>query len=258
MRAACFREKLVSLRPKLIDPGEVCNSITIKKTRIMRNKVSVLFMLMCILFTVCLIAANLLEAKVVNVLGLTFTAGMIVFPVSYIINDCVTEVWGYKKASILIWSGFAANFLVIIFAKVAVMLPAASFWEGEEHFNFVFGLAPRIAFASLLAFLTGSFINAYVMSRMKVMSQGRHFSFRAIVSTVLGECADSVVFFPIAFGGLMPVRELAVMMLTQVVLKSLYEVVILPVTVRVVKAVKKVEGNDVYDTGISYNIFKFS
>lgn len=251
-------EKFVTLRPKLIDPGEVYNSITIKKTRIMRNKVSVLFMLMCILFTVCLIAANLLEAKVVNVLGLTFTAGMIVFPVSYIINDCVTEVWGYKKASILIWSGFAANFLVIIFAKVAVMLPAASFWEGEEHFNFVFGLAPRIAFASLLAFLTGSFINAYVMSRMKVMSQGRHFSFRAIVSTVLGECADSIVFFPIAFGGLMPVRELAVMMLTQVVLKSLYEVVILPVTVRVVKAVKKVEGNDVYDTGISYNIFKFS
>lgn len=213
-------------------------------------------MLMCVLFVVCLISANLLEAKVVHLFGLTFTAGMIVFPISYIINDCVTEVWGYRKASILIWSGFAANFLVILFANIAVLLPAASFWQGEEHFNFVFGLAPRIAFASLLAFLASSFVNAYVMSRMKVMSEGRHFSLRAVVSTLLGESADSIVFFPIAFAGLMPVRELLLMMLTQVVLKSLYEVVILPVTVRVVRLVKKCEGDDVYDTNISYNIFK--
>lgn len=213
-------------------------------------------MLMCILFVVCLISANLLEAKVVNVFGLTFTAGMIVFPISYIINDCVTEVWGYRKASILIWSGFAANFLVILFAKIAVMLPAASFWQGEEHFNFVFGLAPRIAFASLLAFLTGSFINAYVMSRMKVMSNGRHFSLRAVLSTVFGESADSIVFFPIAFAGLMPAKELFAMMITQVILKSMYEIVILPVTIKVVKLVKKVEGDDVYDKNISYNIFK--
>lgn len=213
-------------------------------------------MLMCILFVVCLISANLLEAKVVNVFGLTFTAGMIVFPISYIINDCVTEVWGYRKASILIWSGFAANFLVILFAKIAVMLPAASFWQGEEHFNFVFGLAPRIAFASLLAFLTGSFINAYVMSRMKVMSNGRHFSLRAVLSTLFGESADSIVFFPIAFAGLMPAKELFAMMITQVILKSMYEIVILPVTIKVVKLVKKVEGDDVYDKNISYNIFK--
>lgn len=213
-------------------------------------------MLMCMLFIVCLISANLLEAKVVNVFGITFTAGMIVFPISYIINDCVTEVWGYRKAGILIWSGFAANFLVILFAKIAIKLPAAVFWEGEEHFNFVFGLAPRIAFASMVAFITGSFINAYVMSRMKIMSNGRHFSLRAILSTVLGESADSIVFFPIAFAGLMPVNELFLMMVTQVVLKSMYEVIILPVTIRVVKFVKKVEGDDVFDDNISYNIFK--
>lgn len=211
---------------------------------------------MCMLFIVCLISANLLEAKVVNVFGITFTAGMIVFPISYIINDCVTEVWGYRKAGILIWSGFAANFLVILFAKIAIKLPAAVFWEGEEHFNFVFGLAPRIAFASMVAFITGSFINAYVMSRMKIMSNGRHFSLRAILSTVLGESADSIVFFPIAFAGLMPVNELFLMMVTQVVLKSMYEVIILPVTIRVVKFVKKVEGDDVFDDNISYNIFK--
>lgn len=213
-------------------------------------------MLMCMLFIVCLISANLLEAKVVNVFGITFTAGMIVFPISYIINDCVTEVWGYRKAGILIWSGFAANFLVILFAKIAIKLPAAVFWKGEEHFNFVFGLAPRIAFASMVAFITGSFINAYVMSRMKIMSNGRHFSLRAILSTVLGESADSIVFFPIAFAGLMPVNELFLMMVTQVVLKSMYEVIILPVTIRVVKFVKKIEGDDVFDDNISYNIFK--
>ena len=187
---------------------------------------------------------------------LTATAGLIVFPVSYIINDCIAEVWGFKKARLIIWSGFAMNFLVVLFAQLAVMLPAAPFWEGEEGFNFVFGMAPRIAFASFTAFLAGSFLNAYVMSRMKILSRGRHFSVRAIVSTLAGESADSLIFFPIAFGGIIPFRELLLMILTQAVLKSLYEVAVLPVTVRVVRYIKRIDGSDVYDENISYNILK--
>ena len=135
-------------------------------------------------------------------------------------------------------------------------LPAAPFWEGEEHFDFVFGLAPRIALASLAAFLAGSFINAYVMSRMKIASQGRHFSLRAVVSTLFGESADSLIFFPIAFGGLLPVDELLKMMAVQALAKTLYEVLVLPVTVRAVRYVKRVDGCDVYDTDVSYNILK--
>lgn len=222
----------------------------------MKEKVSVPFMLLGILFNVCLIAANLLETKVIQVGGLTVTAGLLVFPVSYIINDCIAEVWGFKKARLIIWSGFAMNFFVVALGLIAVSLPAAPFWEGEEHFNFVFGMAPRIVVASLIAFLVGSFLNAYVMSKMKVASQGRNFSVRAILSTIVGETADSLIFFPVAFGGVIAWKELLLMMGLQIVLKSMYEVIILPVTIRVVKVIKKVDGSDVYDTNISYNVLK--
>lgn len=224
----------------------------------MKQKVSVSFMLLGILFNVCLIAANLLETKVIQLGSLTVTAGLLVFPVSYIINDCIAEVWGFRKARLIIWSGFLMNFFVVSLGLIAVSLPAAPFWEGEEHFNFVFGMAPRIVVASLLAFLVGSFLNAYVMSRMKIASQGRNFSARAIWSTVVGETADSFIFFPIAFGGVIAWRELLLMMAVQIVLKSAYEVVILPITIRVVKAVKRIDGSDVYDEGISYKVWKVS
>ena len=222
----------------------------------MKEKVSVPFMLLGILFNVCLIAANLLETKVIQIGSLTVTAGVLVCPSSYIINDCIAEVWGFKKARLIIWSGFAMNFFVVALGLIAVAIPAAPFWEGEEHFDFVFGMAPRIVAASLMAFLVGSFLNAYVMSKMKVASRGRHFSARAILSTLVGETADSLIFFPVAFGGIIAWRELLIMMCIQIILKSMYEVIILPVTIRVVKAIKKIDGSDVYDTDISYNVLK--
>ena len=222
----------------------------------MKEKVSVPFMLLGILFNVCLIAANLLETKVIQIGSLTVTAGLLVFPISYIINDCIAVVWGFKKARLIIWSGFAMNFFVVALGLIAVAIPAAPFWEGEEHFDFVFGMAPRIVAASLMAFLVGSFLNAYVMSKMKVASRGRHFSARAILSTLAGETADSLIFFPVAFGGIIAWRELLIMMCIQIILKSMYEVIILPVTIRVVKAIKKIDGSDVYDTDISYNVLK--
>ena len=222
----------------------------------MKQKVSVPFMLLGILFNVCLIAANLLETKVIQVFGITVTAGLLVFPVSYIINDCIAEVWGFRKARLIIWSGFAMNFFVVMLGLIAVALPAAPFWDGAPHFNFVFGMAPRIVAASLTAFLVGSFLNAYVMSRMKVASGGRHFSARAILSTIAGESCDSLIFFPLALGGVVPASELPWLMLWQVILKTAYEIVVLPLTIRVVKYVKKHEGEDAYDNNISYNVFK--
>lgn len=224
----------------------------------MKQRVSVPFMLLGILFNVCLIAANLLETKVIQVCGITVTAGLLVFPVSYIINDCIAEVWGFRKARLIIWSGFAMNFFVVMLGLAAVALPAAPFWEGGEHFNFVFGMAPRIVVASLAAFLVGSFLNAYVMSKMKLASGGRHFSLRAILSTVVGETADSLIFFPVAFGGIIAWQELLLMMCIQIILKSMYEVVILPVTIRVVGLIKRIDGSDVYDEGISYKVWKIS
>ncbi len=213
-------------------------------------------MVLGIVFCVCLVAANLLETKVVQLGPIAVTAGLIVFPISYIINDCIAEVWGFRKARLIIWMGFLMNFMTVALGQIAVALPAAPFWEGEAGFDFVFGMAPRIAAASLTAFLAGSFINAYVMSRMKVFSHGKNFSVRAVLSTVAGESADSLLFFPLAFGGLMPVSELLKMMLVQVELKTLYEVLILPVTVRLVRYIKRVDESDVHDEHISYNILK--
>lgn len=224
---------------------------------IQNRNVSVYFMLMGVTFCTCLIASNLLETKILQFGTFTMTAGVLCFPISYILNDCIAEVWGFRKVRLIIWLAFLMNFLVVALGQLAVILPSAYFWkENESHFNFVFGLAPRIAAASFTAFLVGSFVNAYVMSRMKLSSQGRHFSLRAIVSTLWGEGADSLIFFPLAFGGLMPVAELLKLMLLQVITKTAYEVIALPLTIRVVRYVVKKEETDVYDNDVSYNPLK--
>jgi uncharacterized integral membrane protein (TIGR00697 family) len=222
----------------------------------MKTKVSIPFMLMGILFTVCLVVSNLLETKVIQLGFVTATAGLMVFPISYIINDCIVEVWGYRKACLIIWIGFAVNFFVVGLSQLAILMPAAPYWEGEAAFNFIFGLTPRIVAGSLCAFLAGSFLNASIMSRMKVLSRGKHFSLRAIVSTLAGESADSLIFFPIAFGGIIAPQNLWLLILTQIALKSLYEVLILPFTVRIVRRMKQIDHSDAYDHHISFNPFR--
>ncbi len=221
-----------------------------------KNNVSVLFLFYSILFCVCLITANVLETKQISLGVFNITGGLIVFPVSYIINDCVCEVWGYRKARLLIWLGFAMNFLFVLFGAIADAIPGAPYWHNDEGFHAIFGLAPRIAAASFVAFLVGSFVNAYVMSRMKINSDGRNFSLRAILSTIFGEGADSLIFFPLALYGVVPTAELPIFIVTQVVLKTLYEVAVLPLTIYVVKKTKQIEGEDAYDNGISYSVWK--
>ena len=212
-------------------------------------------MLMAIVFNVCLIASNLFETKLFMVGNIALTGGVIIFPVSYIINDCLVEVYGYRKARLVIWTGFVMNFFVVAAAQIVRMLPAAPFWDGGPHFDYVFAMAPRVTLASMLAFLCGSTVNAWIMSRMKVASRGRRFSLRAVVSSVGGETVDSLIFFPIAFFGL-AVKEMIVLMITQIVLKTLYEIIILPVTNIVVRRLKKFENLDTFDDRISYNPFR--
>lgn len=220
-----------------------------------KKQVSVLFMLFSMLFCVCLITANVLETKQMAFGPISITGGLIVFPVSYIINDCVCEVWGYRKTRLLIWLGFCMNVLFVMFGALCDAIPGASYWDNEAGFHAIFGLAPRIAAASFVAFVVGSFANAYVMSRMKVSSQGKNFSLRAIMSTIFGETADSLIFFPLALGGVVPAEELPVLILSQIVLKTLYEIIVLPITIQVVKYTKRHEGLDEYDKDINYNIF---
>ena len=221
-----------------------------------KQQVSVLFMLFSILFCVCLISANILETKQISVLGISLTGGLIVFPISYIINDCVCEVWGFQKARLLIWTGFAMNFFFVAMGALCDWIPGAPYWTNEAGFHAIFGLAPRVAAASFVAFIVGSFANAYVMSKMKIRDKGRNFSLRAILSTIVGESFASVIFFPLALGGVVPTEELPKLMLWQVLLKTVYEVIALPITIHIVKALKEHEGEDTYDNDVNYSIWK--
>lgn len=217
---------------------------------------SATFLVMAVLFTVCLITSNLFATKIFTIAGtIALPAAVIIFPISYILNDCLTEVWGYRRALLAIWIAFAMNFFVVVLGQVAVWLPSAPFWDGGPHFDYMFMMAPRVAFASLLAFLAGSTLNSLVLSKMKVATKGRNFGWRAILSSLCGELLDSLIFMPIAFFGT-PLKDLGKMMLFQVSFKVLYEIVILPVTSAVCRKVKASEGIDAYDKGISYNPFR--
>lgn len=211
-------------------------------------------MLLGVTFCVCLILANLLATKQVQFGPLNLTAGVLVFPISYVVNDCITEVYGYQRAKLIIWTGFVMNFAFVLLAWLADLIPGAPYWTNQEGFHALFGLAPRVALASFAAFLVGSFLNAYVMSRMKIHDKGRRFSLRAIASTLAGEVSDSLIFFPIALGGIVPEKNLLLMMLSQVVVKTMYEIVVLPLTIRVVAWLKRTEGMDVYDENESYSV----
>lgn len=210
---------------------------------------------MSVLFCVCLIASNLFATKIISLSGINLPGAVVIFPVAYILNDCIVEVWGYRKARLVIWTGFAMNFFVILAGKLVAWLPAASFWDGASHFDFIFNMAPRVVAASLLAFLVGSTLNSMVLSKMKIAEKGRHFGLRAILSSIVGEFADSMVFMPIVFLGT-PVKTLFAMILAQVSFKVCYEVLILPITSAVVRKLKASEQVDVYDSGISYNPFR--
>jgi len=168
----------------------------------------------------------------------------------------ITEVWGFAKARLIIWTGFVVNIIAVLFFTIGIVIPGASYWQNQEAFSTVLGNTPRIIIASLSAYLIGSFLNALVMSRMKVMTKGKGFSGRAIASTVVGESADSIIFISIAFAGVFPISVIITMIFTQTMLKTVYEILILPVTIRVVGFIKHAEGEDTLDTNLSYNLFR--
>ena len=222
----------------------------------MNKQVSVAFMIFGMLFTVCLIVANIVGQKLITVAGIDMTAGLLIFPVTYIINDLIAEVWGYRKMRLIIWTGFLMNFLAVLVFRISIWAPASKFFPNQQAFELILHNTERITVASFIAFLLGSFLNAYVMSKMKILQRGRHFSIRAVTSTIVGEGTDSLVFFTIAFSGILPMHQLLLLILTQTALKTAYEILALPVTNFVVRRVKKREQTDVFDNKVSYNPFK--
>lgn len=227
----------ITLHPQ---PPSAC---TLVKNKNMKNSYSFIFLILTLLFCVCLIVSNLMEIKTVPLGPLTITAGVVVFPISYIINDCIVELYGFRKARMVILLGFSMNLLVSLLLQVGILLPGTADWHGQEAMTLVFGAVPRIFAASFTAFLCGSMANAYVMARMKASDKtGRRFSLRAIVSTLWGEGIDSLIFFPIAFAGTLPWGVILSLIVTQALIKTLYEVIVLPLTVVIVRILRKAEA----------------
>lgn len=226
-----------------------------------RQQFTAIFLLLTVLFCICLIVSNLMEIKTVAFGPLVITAGFVVFPLSYIINDCIVEVYGFARARFVIWLGFAMNLLVTLFLQLGLWLPGSEEWGGQEAMSLVFGAVPRIFVASFIAFLCGSMVNAWVMSRMKAAQADGirgSFSLRAIASTLFGEGVDSLIFFPVAFAGNLPWNVIVSLIVTQALLKTLYEIIVLPLTVRIVSVLKRREQLDVvdYSGSVSYKWWK--
>src|SRR5687768_4840989 len=187
------------------------------------------------LFVTILLCSNVIgAAKVATLWGFTFGAGVLFFPISYIFNDVLTEVYGYARARKVVWAGFGAIIFASFMSWVVVALPAAPGWPDQAAYQTVFGQTPRIVFASLMAFFVGEFANSYVLAKMKVRTNGRHLWARTIGSTIVGEGVDSLVFYPLAFMGVWTNDLLMTVMLSNYLIKVSWEAVITPVTYRVV------------------------
>jgi queuosine precursor transporter len=218
-------------------------------------------------FVAVLICSNLIGAAKPATLGplagdnawlqsFTFGAGILFFPLGYIIGDVLTEVYGYQRARRVVWVGLACVLFMALMSWVVVSLPPAPGWKGQPAYEEVFGQTPRIVAASVIAFWAGEFANSYVLARMKVLTQGKHLWTRTIGSTVVGQGVDSLIFYPLAFLGVWSNEQVIAVMLTNYGLKVLWEVVLTPATYAVVGWLKRKEGVDVYDEGTDFTPFK--
>ena len=221
------------------------------------SRYSSFFVAVATLFVTCLLVSNVIAVKLVMVQGLVLPAGIVIFPISYLLADVLTEVYGYRAARRVIWLGFFCNLLAVLAIWVGGLLPAAPFWADQTAYDRILGATPRILLASFLAYLVGEFANTMIMSRLKLAMAGRHLWARAIGSTLVGQGLDSAVFISVAFFGLMPLSVLLGTIVTQWLVKSAYEALATPLTYAMVGFLKRREGIDTYDRGVSFNPFAF-
>jgi uncharacterized integral membrane protein (TIGR00697 family) len=222
--------------------------------------------LIAAVFVTSLIIANIIAVKLVSVGSLVLPAAILIFPVSYIFGDILTEVYGYARARRVIWIGFGCNLLAVIVIWLSIELPPAPFWKldpldsaetSQQAYRAIFGFTPRILVASFIAYLMGEFLNSYVLAKMKIATEGRHLWLRTIGSTIVGQFADSAVFIFLAFAGMVPSGALGMLVVTQWLTKSAYEALATPLTYGAVNYLKRVEREDHYDRETDFNPLKW-
>lgn len=221
----------------------------------MGERFSPWFVIVVAVFITCLITANITAVKLIDLFGFILPAAILIFPISYIIGDVLTEVYGYRQARRVIWLGFFCNFVMVAAIWMGQILPPASFWDAQGAYERILGYTPRLLFASFLAYLIGEFANAFVLAKMKIATTGRWLWLRTIGSTLIGQGLDSSVFITLAFVGTIPLNALFSAIVIQWLVKSVYEAVVTPVTYVVVAFLKRKEGLDVYDRDTKFNPF---
>jgi len=219
-------------------------------------KVSYLFVIIACIFVSCLLLSNIIAGKLITIAGAVLPGAVILFPLAYILGDVLTEVYGFGKARLVIWTGFFCNLLMVGVFYLVLALPSPEFFTGASAFALVLGMAPRIVLASLLAYWVGEFVNAMVLSRLKVFTRGRFLWLRTISSTLAGQALDTIIFISVSFWGTMPNQVLAQMILYQYLFKVTYEIAATPVTYAVTGWLKAREGLDTFDEGVGYNPFR--
>ncbi len=208
-------------------------------------------------FVAILLLSNLIgAAKLSTVGGFTFGAGILFFPLGYVLGDVLTEVYGYARARRCVWAGFAAMLFMALMSWVVVKLPPAEGWSDQKAYEAVFGNTWRIVFASLAAFWAGELANSFVLAKMKLLTQGRHLWMRTIGSTIVGQGVDSLLFYPLAFIGVWSNAQVLTVMVTNWLMKVTWEAVLTPLTYLVVNRLKRAEGLDVYDEGTDFTPFR--
>ncbi len=211
------------------------------------------FVVVAALFVTCLITANIIIAKQISIGGIILPAAIIIFPLSYIIGDVLTEVYGYRQARRVIWLGFLCNLIAVLAIWIGKILPPAPVFEAQSAYESILGNTPRFLLASFTAYLAGEFINSFVLAKMKIMTKGRWLWTRTIGSTLVGQGVDTVVVLTIAFVGVLPLSVLGIMILSHWLVKSAYEAIATPLTYVVVGYLKRKEGIDVYDYEVDFN-----
>jgi uncharacterized integral membrane protein (TIGR00697 family) len=207
-------------------------------------------------FVTVLLCANLIGAsKVARIGPLTFGAGVLFFPLSYVFGDVLTEVYGYARARKVVWAGFGAMAFASVMSWVVLAFPPDPGWPHQEAFQTVFGNTPRIVLASLVAYFCGEFANSYTLARLKVRTEGRRLWLRTIGSTIIGEGVDSLLFYPLAFLGVWAPELVATVMVTNYLVKVGWEAAITPVTYRIVGFLKRAEAEDYYDRDTDFTPF---
>lgn len=213
------------------------------------------FTFVSVLFVAVLMISNIASTKIVTLFNMTFDAGTLLFPLSYMFADILTEVYGFRKTRQVIWYGFCSLVLMMATFFVVGLLPSASIWEHQDAYDAIFSVTPFIVLGSVLAYLSGSFTNAYVLAKMKVYTRGKHLWARTIGSTIVGQGVDTIVFVLVAFSMVLPYDILVSLIVANYVFKVGVEVLFTPVTYQLVRVLKKEEGTDVYDTHTRFSVF---